>query len=283
MQPLGRSPREEFALHWHTALLLAFALCTASPRTCAYSLAPTGTDGEYLKWGPSQTAGTPGGVVTWGLVAPGTAGSESCLPYCAGASAGYLPNYYPTPATSDVPAPLSLLSLQKVFQTAFDTWSSVADIQFRYVGLDRSLSPINAIAAESPMIRIAIFSFDGTRKYCNAGAAFAPPPNVGTVAGDIFINSNVGYQLSAAQDGETLEVFPVPNGLYMTDLYLLALHEIGHAIGLGSSCAPDSVMCGQSFSVTCDRLEHVWREPLADDISGVQFLYGPPRSPGRER
>lgn len=256
-------------------IVLAIAQAVVSPQSHAYALVPLERAGEYLKWGESFAAGTTGGVVTWGFVAPGTAGSEVCLPYCSGKSAAYLPNFYPTPATSNQIEPLPLLSLREAFQAAFDAWSAVADIHFRYVGVDHSLLALNDPAAESPMIRIAIFSFDGQWKFCNAGSAFAPPPNVGTIAGDIFINSNVGYQLARAPEDEQLD-YPNPAGLYMTDLHHLALHETGHAIGLGSSEDADSAMCGQSLSMVCNRLSSAWRRPRADDAAGVQFLYGPP-------
>lgn len=259
---------------------LAIFQAVLSPESHGYSLAPLGRAGEYLKWGESSAAGTAGGIVTWGFVAPETVGSEVCMPYCAGRSAAYLPNYYPTPAEGNQVEALPLLSLREAFQAAFDAWSSVADIQFRYVGLDDSHLPFNDPAARSPMIRIAIFSFDGQWKYCNAGAAFAPPPNIGTVSGDVFINSNVGYQFTREQEVDRLD-YPKPTGLYMTDLHQLALHETGHAIGLGSSADPDSAMCGQSLSTTCDRLSYSWRTPRADDVAGAQFLYGPP--PGAAR
>lgn len=261
-------------MRWKAVAILAVTQAAAGLQSHAYSLTPTDAVGEYLKWGESHRAGTSGGVVTWGFVASGTAGSSVCLPYCAGQSLDYLPNYYPTPATGNQTEPLSLLSLREAFQAAFDAWSSVADIRFLYVGVDRSLLPFNDPAAQSPMIRIAIFSFEGQSKYCNAGAAFAPPPNVGTIAGDVFINSNVGYQMIQGREGDKLQSFPIPNGLHMTDLHHLALHETGHAIGLGSSADPDSAMCGQALSIACNRFSYVWHTPRADDIAGVKFLYG---------
>jgi hypothetical protein len=234
---------------------------------------------EYLKWGASHVAGTPGGVVTWGFLAAGTPGSRACGNYCVGNSVDTLPNFYATPERDNRTTPTTLLSLRAAIQAAFDAWSSVADVQFRYVGVDHSMKPINDPTATSPDIRIGVYSFGGLWSYCLAGAAFAAPPNVGTVAGDIFLNANVGFQLSSAPDDSELSPFPAGNGLHMTDVYLLALHEIGHAIGLGDSSDADSVLCGGDPTSASLRREHLWRKPRADDIAGAQFLYGPPKGP----
>jgi hypothetical protein len=61
----------------------------------------------------------------------------------------------------------------------------------------------------------------------------------------------------------------------MTDLYLFALHEIGHVIGLAGSSDPDSVMRSGTTSATLTPT-YLWRTPRADDIAGAQFLYGVP-------
>ena len=73
----------------------------------------------------------------------------------------------------------------------------------------------------------------------------------------------------------------------MTELQLLLLHEIGHAIGLGDSVDADLVLRGGDPSSGSLRREYLWRKPRADDIAGAQFLYGPPkgrttRSPAAE-
>jgi hypothetical protein len=64
----------------------------------------------------------------------------------------------------------------------------------------------------------------------------------------------------------------------MSDLHQLALHEIGHALGLGDSMDADAVLWGGGPSPACTPA-CVWRRPRSDDIAGVQFLYGPPRPP----
>jgi hypothetical protein len=157
----------------------------------------------------------------------------------------------------------------------------VANVQFEYVGIDRSMKPVNDPTATSPQIRIGIYSFGGLWSHCLSGAAFAPPPNEGSIAGDIFFNANVGFQLSNAPEDSELSPFPEGYGLHMTDVYLIALHEIGHAIGLGDSSDTDSVLCGGDPSSASLRREYLWRTPRADDVAGAQFLYGPPSGSSR--
>ncbi|HTT09747.1 MAG TPA: matrixin family metalloprotease [Burkholderiaceae bacterium] len=239
----------------------------------AYEVVPAGGPNEYLKWGASKVAGTPGGVVTWGFLDAGTPGSLYCGIFCEDKSLSTLPNFYPDPRNSNTTTPLTLLSLRAVIQSAFDTWSSVANIQFQYVGVDHSWKPINDPTATSPMIRIGAYPFGGLLAFFCAGTAFGPPPNEGTGAGDVFFNTNVGYQMATDPEGSRLQDFPFSGGLYMTDVYGLALHEIGHAIGLGHSTHSGSVMCDSPNSAALTPA-YKRRGLSRDDIAGAQFLYG---------
>jgi hypothetical protein len=248
-------------------------LVLAITRASAYEVVPRGGPNEYLKWGASKAAGTPGGVVTWGFLEAGTPGSAYCSIYCEGLSSSVLPNFYADPRNSNTTSPLALVSLRDVIQSAFDTWSSVADVQFQYVGVDGSLKPINDPTATSPMIRIGAYAFGGFVAYFSAGAAFAPPPNGGSGAGDIFFNTNVGYQIATGPENGLLQDFPVGGGLYMTDVYDLSVHEIGHALGLGSSTDPSAVMWSGLTSPTLT-LTYKRHGLSADDIAGARFLYG---------
>lgn len=267
--------------------LLACAIATSlialwTTDLSAYEVVHRGGPEEYLKWGTSKHAGTPGGVVTWGFLAEGTPGSAYCRIYCPGKSSAVLPNFYADPQNSNVTTPITLVTVRDVVQAAFDAWSAVADVQFDYVGVDSSLKSINDPAATSPMIRIGAYAFDGLVAYFSAGTGFAPPPNGGTGAGDIFFNTNVGYQLASNAADSTPQQFPTGGGLYMTDLYYLALHEIGHAIGLGASSDTRALMWGGQLSAALQPARG--RSVLSDDdIAGARFLYGAARHlPGHD-
>jgi len=92
----------------------------------------------------------------------------------------------------------------------------------------------------------------------------------------LFLSTNVGYQLASREENIRLLDFPAGGGLHMTDLYLLALHEIGHALGLGDSTDPNAVMWGGPTGVTLTPI-YMRRGLHADDIAGARFLFGPAR------
>jgi hypothetical protein len=253
------------------AMACAVGLALGAGAADAYTVNPVG-GGDYTKWGASNAAGTPGGVVTWGFLAAGTPGSSYCGDACIGTSTLTLPNFYATPGSNNTLSSVSLLSLQPVFQAALDKWSAVANVQFQYVGIDNSLNAINDPAATTPMIRIGAFAFSGSAAFVG-GVGFSPPPNGGTGAGDLLLNTGVGYQLATGAEGSALQQFPVGGGFYMNDLNGLILHELGHTLGLGHSADLSTVMCG-SPTASCANLGTVTQQLKADDIAGIQFLYG---------
>jgi hypothetical protein len=260
-------------------LVAAAGLLEAAP-VRSFEVVSAGPPGEYLKWGASKRAGTSGGEVTWGFVAAGTPGTDYCDPYCRGESLGALPHFYPSPRQDNHTAALPIDQLQPIFQAAFDAWSAVADIHFRYVGIDISLAPIDDPAVTQPMIRIGIWRHAGLAAYFCAAVAYPPGLRGSGAVAHVFLNANVGYQLSHEAEGTRIDDFPHGGGLHMTDLYLLALRETGHTIGFADSNASESVMCRGDASATL-RPTPLWRGPRADDIAGARFLYGAPAPRGR--
>jgi hypothetical protein len=82
---------------------------------------------------------------------------------------------------------------------------------------------------------------------------FLPPPaNGGTDAGDIFLNSNVNWQINSNYD-----------------LMTVSAHEFGHALGLGESSVSTAVMYG---TYNC-----IKQTLTSDDIAGIQSIYGAPQ------
>lgn len=258
-----------FHLCARAGLVAASAWLACAGAAQAYVVIPVGGT-DYNKWGASLAAGTPGGVVTWGFMAAGTAGSSYCGDACPDSSVLGLPNFYADPASSNTTSELSLLDLQPTLQAAFDKWGDVANVQFQYVGVDNSGLAINDPAATSPMIRIGAFNFNNSFA---AAVGYSPPPNGGTGAGELLFNTAVGYQLASGTEGSALQLFPAGGGFYMNDIKGLALHEIGHTLGLLHSADAGAVMCGNP-TANCSNLEQVTQQLRVDDIAGAQFLYG---------
>lgn len=249
--------------------LLAAVCLGGAGAARAYAVISEGGN-DYNKWGASMAAGTAGGVVTWGFMAEGTPGSAYCGIACPGSSTLSLPNFYADPANSNSTSAVSLLDLQPSLQAAFDKWSAVANVQFQYIGIDSSGLAVNDAAAVIPMIRVGAFNANNS---FSAAVGYSPPPNGGTGAGDLLFNTAVGFQLAHGAEGSALQVYPAGGGYYMNDVNGLALHEIGHTLGLLHSADASTVMCG-SPTANCSNLDHVTQQLRADDIAGAQFLYG---------
>jgi hypothetical protein len=258
-----------FTTHRRARAGLLAALLACAGAAQAYVVSPQGGS-DYNKWGASLVAGTPGGVVTWGFIAAGTPGSAYCSDACPGNSVLDLPNFYANPASNNTTSTISLLDLQSTLQSAFDKWSAVANVQFQYVGVDNSGLAINDPAATGPMIRVGAFAFSGS---FSAAVGYLPPPNGGTGSGDLLFNTAVGFQLASGAEGSALQQFPAGGGFYMNDIKGLALHEIGHTLGLLHSADASTVMCGNP-TADCSNLDHVTQQLEADDIAGARFLYG---------
>jgi hypothetical protein len=82
--------------------------------------------------------------------------------------------------------------------------------------------------------------------------AFLPPPkNGGSLAGDILFNSSVNWQISTGYDIESV-----------------AIHEIGHALGMDHSQVQQAVMYASYNGVK--------QSLTTDDVAGIQSVYSAP-------
>jgi hypothetical protein len=256
------------------ASLLFLTVAAAGP-AAAYNLFTYG-DSEALKWGASNTLGTPGGIVTWSLMADGT----TLDPSTAGLGMSGTSNL--TSVFAQVGGTVPAMA---AIQAAFSAWSAVDNIQFVQVGESGSL-PFGAAYGGSTVvgnIRIGAFAIDG---YVGA-VGYAPPPNGGTtLEGDVIFNASNRFGIPAGNEGDLYELYPASNDFYyLNDFAGLFTHELGHALGLAHTDVPSAVMCGYvdaSFTgAQCawadpdgDYMAPITRLPKADDIAGIQALYG---------
>ncbi len=138
------------------------------------------------------------------------------------------------------------------FQKAAAVWQTVANINLSQVFDDGSREAINGNQQDDPRfgdIRIGMVNLGSS----SLGETFLPPPfNGGTAAGDIFLNSTADWQINTDYDLETV-----------------AIHEFGHALGLGESQITTACMYayynGMKQSLTID------------DIAGIQSVWGSPQ------
>lgn len=142
---------------------------------------------------------------------------------------------------------LSQAEIRAAVSAAFGYWSAVTPLTFTEVA-----------NASNPEIRIRFASgdhgdgspFDGASGVL--AHAFYPPPNGGDIAGDAHFD-----------DAETWSVNLPATGI---DLYTVAGHEFGHALGLAHSTVAGSLMYPYYGG------PH--RNLTDDDIAGIQSIYG---------
>jgi Matrixin len=139
---------------------------------------------------------------------------------------------------------------QSEIQRALQEWAKYANIRF--------VAGNSATAARTVSIMFARgVHGDGYPFEPGSGVLahtfFPAPPNGEPIAGDMHLNDDQNWHIGSD-----------------IDLYTVALHEAGHALGLGHTDDPTAIMYPYyRFGATLG----------ASDIAGVQALYGSPDNP----
>ncbi|MCC7236566.1 MAG: matrixin family metalloprotease [Bryobacterales bacterium] len=127
---------------------------------------------------------------------------------------------------------------------AMAAWAAVAQVNFSEGGAAHSTRHLNILFGTRA--HGDTYAFDG-RGRTLAHTFFPAPPNPEPVAGDLHFDDDEPWKVGAN-----------------TDLFSVALHELGHALGLGHSDDPANVMYPYYRLLT---------ELSAGDIAAVRELY----------
>ena len=190
-----------------------------------------------FKWGDSRFPGTAGGTVTYSFLPSGT----NCSIFLQNAGLNTRGCF------ADDPASVFGSSYESFFAGAFESWSQWANIDFVQVADDGSLSGRDGAFASTGTIRIGAARYD--RNVFGVGFANFGGGDGKGLNGDVLLNSFFGSDFRR-------------DPTFFTGL---ALHEIGHSLGLAHSDVFLSVMSqsGPFFNTL-----------QADDIAGIQAING---------
>ncbi len=185
------------------------------------------------KWG-STTKGTAGGTVKWALIPAGLTIKEKGTSFKSQGFKG-----------------LTTKQVKQQITKAFDRWQAAANINFKEV----SYIPTGT-APQPLLITVGAHSFGPGNTSQLGFTLYSITSNPRTVAADIQFNSDWKWEIGNAQGSKAM------------DLLSVALHEIGHALGLDHGKGKNSVMRSALSSTS------YYTGLSADDIAGIQSLYG---------
>jgi hypothetical protein len=146
----------------------------------------------------------------------------------------------------DLTNPLSNTTTQSEIRRALTEWTRYGNLTFNPGGSAGDLRNFHILFARGP--HGDGYDFDGPG-HALAHGFYPAPPNPETIAGDLHFDGDESWTAG-------------PSGV---DLFSVALHEAGHALGLAHSDVPTAVMYPYYRYVTALQ---------SDDIAGIQDLYG---------
>jgi len=148
-------------------------------------------------------------------------------------------------AVESLPGNLDGATAQGEIERAFREWARYAGVSFTAGGSAASARTIAILFASGT--HGDGYPFDGPGSVL-AHTFYPSPPNAEPLAGDMHFDAGESWRVGVD-----------------TDLFSVALHEAGHALGLAHSDNPASVMYPYYHFAT---------GLTADDIAGIQSLYG---------
>ncbi len=132
---------------------------------------------------------------------------------------------------------------------ALQVWSAATNLNFALVTDGNESFNTSGIAeGDSRFGDIRIGGYD-LGSSTTIAQTYGPPPNGNTASGDVLLNTSMNFAAGSGYDFESVMI-----------------HEIGHALGLGESPQPTSVMYSYYTGV------HHSLSPY--DVEGIQSLYG---------
>lgn len=199
-------------------------------------------DSKNRKWG-DPTLGTPG-AVSFSVMPAGSTMERPPLP-----NEGLSTDFFTLFAGDELAAVLD----------AFSVWAAVTNLVNLGVisdnGADFNASPADPRGVAGPFGDIRLAAADIPKAGVLAHAYF-PPVNGTSASGDVHFDNTVLWIDDPADTSADPDI----------DFFTVALHELGHSLGLDHSDVLGSVM--EPVYAGARRMLH------ADDIAGIQTIYG---------